>query len=89
MEKIWTWTRDLLDEPSAESRHAALALLCCLAEGQPDCGVMRTIYFRFLRDTHAQQPPEDEAPRFRLLHALTNAGRNIECFEEEVRSAQG
>lgn len=85
MERVWRCTRDLLDEESAEARHAALALLRALADAQGERpAVMRTVLFRYLRDTHAGHAPDDAAPRFRLLHALTNNGKNVACFEEQV-----
>lgn len=88
VERVWRCTRDLLEEEGAsgmEARHAALALLRALAEAQAErLGVMRTVLFRYLRDTHPGHAPDDAMPRFRLLHALTNNGKNIACFEEQV-----
>lgn len=89
MERVWRCTRDLLEEEggaNAEARHAVLALLRALADSQGErLGVMRTVLFRYLRETHAGHAPDDAAPRFRLLHALTSNGKNIACFEEQVR----
>ncbi|XP_063895577.1 tuberin isoform X4 [Helicoverpa armigera] len=85
VEKLWSLTRDLLEESNVEARHAALWFLRCLAEGQADyLQIMRTILFHYLRDTHARHPPEDSQLRFKLLHTLTNTGKNINCFEEEI-----
>ncbi|XP_013168999.1 PREDICTED: tuberin [Papilio xuthus] len=85
VEKIWSCTRDLLEESNVESRHAALCLLRRLAEGQDEqLLVMRTTLFHFLRVTHAAAAPEDGPLRFRLLHTLTNSGKNINCFEEQI-----
>lgn len=88
MEHVWRCTRDLLDEEGgafAEARHAVLALLRALADAQGErLGVMRTVLFRYLRETHPNHAPEDALPRFRLLHAMTNNGKNITCFEEQV-----
>ncbi|XP_013143027.1 PREDICTED: uncharacterized protein LOC106106915 [Papilio polytes] len=85
VEKIWSCTRDLLEDSSAESRHAALGLLRRVAEGQEEhLLVMRTTLFHFLRATHATAAPEDGPLRFRLLHTLTNSGKNINCFEEQI-----
>lgn len=85
MEKLWTCTRDLLEEGNVEARHSALWLLRCVAEGQADhLQLMRTIMFRYLRETHTTRPPDDDPLRFKLLHTLTNTGKNINCFEEEV-----
>lgn len=85
---MWSCTRDLLKEEgaaSAEARHAVLSLLRALAEAQAEQpGIMRTVLFRYLRETHPGHAPEDAQPRFRLLHALTNNGKNIACFEEQI-----
>ncbi|XP_063381192.1 tuberin [Cydia fagiglandana] len=82
-ERLWVLTRDLLDDGCAESRHTALWFLRCIAEGQ-ECAVMRTLLFRYLRESHAQHAAEDAPHRLSLLSTLTNAGKNIECFEEQV-----
>lgn len=85
VERVWAATRDLLDEPSAASRHAALALLRALAEGQGErLGAMRTVLLAYLRASHPPPAPEDAPPRFRLLHALTDSGKNISCVEEQI-----
>lgn len=69
-----------------EARHAVLWFLQRIAEGQADyLQIMRTIFFHYLRNTHSTHPPEDEPLRFKLLYSLTNSGKNIDCFEEEVR----
>ncbi|XP_061712821.1 tuberin [Cydia pomonella] len=82
-ERLWALMRDLLDDSCAESRHTALWFLRCIAEGQ-ECAVMRTLMFRYLRETHALHPAEDAPHRLSLLSTLTNAGKNIECFEEQI-----
>ncbi|XP_063533671.1 uncharacterized protein LOC134743970 [Cydia strobilella] len=82
-ERLWALMRDLLDDGCAESRHTALWFLRCIAEGQ-ECAVMRTVMFRYLRESHAQHAAEDAPHRLSLLSTLTNAGKNIECFEEQV-----
>lgn len=85
VEKLWSCTRDLLEESNEEARHTTLWFLQRLAEGQADnLQIMRTILFHFLRNTHASHPPEDYQLRFKLLHTLTNTGKNINCFEEEI-----
>ncbi|KAH9628209.1 hypothetical protein HF086_006840 [Spodoptera exigua] len=85
VEKLWSLTRDLLEDSNVEARHAALWFLRCLAEGQADyLQIMRSILFHYLRDTHARHSPEDTQLRFKLLHTLTNTGKNINCFEEEI-----
>ncbi|KOB78178.1 putative tuberous sclerosis 2 isoform 3 [Operophtera brumata] len=78
VEKIWTCTRDLLDDSNTEARHSTLCLLRNIAEGQADhLQIMRTILFHYLRDTHPTHSPEDTQLRFKLLHTLTNTGKNI------------
>lgn len=84
IEKIWASIRDLLEDPNAEARHAALGLLRCIAEGQPDMVIMRTTLFQYLQRTHSSHPPEDYQLRFKLLYALTNTGKDIKCLEETV-----
>ncbi|XP_049869315.1 tuberin isoform X2 [Pectinophora gossypiella] len=85
VERIWRATRDLLEAESVEARHAALALLRALAEGQAErLSIMRTVLFRFLRESHANRAPDDAPLRFKLLHTLTNTGKNITCFEEQI-----
>ncbi|GBP30758.1 Tuberin [Eumeta japonica] len=85
VEKLWVATKDLLSiDQSAEVRHVELNFLRCLAEGQLEqLVIMRTILFRYLRESHPTHPPEDSQLRFRLLHTLTNGGKNITCFEDE------
>ncbi|XP_072932345.1 tuberin [Epargyreus clarus] len=84
VEKIWGCTRDLLNDQNVEARHAALGLLRCIAEGPAELLMMRTILFKYLRETHPNHPPEDYQLRFKLLYALTNTGKNINCFEEQI-----
>ncbi|XP_039753773.1 tuberin isoform X2 [Pararge aegeria] len=84
VEKIWSCIRDLLEDPNSEGRHAALGLLRCIAEGQTDLLIMRTILFQYLQRTHSTHPPEDYQLRFKLLYALTNTGKDIKCFEELI-----
>ncbi|XP_050670637.1 tuberin [Leptidea sinapis] len=84
VEKIWACIRDLLEDVNIEGRHAALGLLRCIAEGQTELLIMRTILFRFLRETHSTHPPEDYQLRFKLLNTLTNTGKDIKCFEEQI-----
>lgn len=89
--KLWICTRDLLDDTNTEARHAELTFLRIILEGQADgpadeLTIMRTIFFNYLQKSHANHPPEDSQLRFRLLHALTNTGKNITCFEEQIGS---
>ncbi|CAG5031361.1 unnamed protein product [Parnassius apollo] len=87
VEKIWSCTRDLLEDPNPEARHTVLCLLRRIAEGQEGhLLIMRTILFHYLRDTHATHSPDDTQLRFKLLYTLTNSGKNINCFEEQIGS---
>ncbi|KAM3956957.1 LOW QUALITY PROTEIN: TSC complex subunit tuberin [Aphomia sociella] len=87
--KLWICTRDLLDDTNMEARHAELTFLRIILEGQADgfsdeLTIMRTIFFNYLQKSHATHLPEDSQLRFKLLHALTNTGKNIKCFEEQI-----
>ncbi|CAF4953558.1 unnamed protein product [Pieris macdunnoughi] len=84
VEKIWASTRDLLEDVNVEPRQAVLGLLCCIAEGQPDLLLMRSVLFRYLREAPPNCRPQDFALRFKLLHALTNSGKDIKCLEEQI-----
>ncbi|XP_053607543.1 tuberin isoform X2 [Plodia interpunctella] len=91
VQKLWSLTRDLLEDSSAESRQTALGLQRAVLEAADaapadELTIMRTIYLRFLRETHPNHPPEDTQLRFKFLHTLTNTGKNIKCFEEEIGS---
>ncbi|XP_046959991.1 tuberin isoform X8 [Vanessa cardui] len=84
VEKIWACTRDLLKDSNVEARHTVLGLLRCIAEGQSELLIMRTILFRYLQETHLNHPPEDYQLRFKLLYTLTNTGKDIKCLEEQI-----
>ncbi|XP_037872619.1 tuberin isoform X4 [Bombyx mori] len=85
VEKLWSCTRDLLYTDNTEARHTALCFMRCIAEGQAeDLQIMRTIFFKFLRETHPSHPPDDYQLRFKLLYTLTNSGKNINCFEVDI-----
>ncbi|CAK1546878.1 unnamed protein product [Leptosia nina] len=84
VEKIWLSTRDLLEDSNVEARHAVLGLLRCIAEGQTELLIMRSIFFRYLQEMGISQCPEDYHLRFKLLYALTNTGKDIKCLEEEI-----
>ncbi|XP_068632224.1 tuberin isoform X2 [Battus philenor] len=87
VERIWSCTRDLLEDSNTEARHAVLCLLRRIAEGQEGhLLIMRTTLFHYLRHTHATHSPEDTQLRFKLLYTLTNSGKNINCFEEQIGS---
>ncbi|KAJ4432765.1 hypothetical protein ANN_21404 [Periplaneta americana] len=83
IEKLWGCLQDLLhpDVPK-EHRHQAFFFFRCLVQGQFDkLGLMRAHFFRVVK-TH--DVPEDVVPRFELLQSLTENGKDILYFEEEV-----
>ncbi|PSN43169.1 hypothetical protein C0J52_09893 [Blattella germanica] len=83
IEKLWACLQDLLQrEVSKDHRHLAFSFFRCLVQGQYDkLGLMRAHFFRVIKthDIH-----EDVAPRFELLQSLTENGKDILYFEEEV-----
>lgn len=83
IEKLWACLQDLLHrEVLKEHRHLAFYFFRCLVQGQYDkLGLMRVHFFRIIK-TH--DIPEDVAPRFELLQSLTDNGKDILYFEEEV-----
>lgn len=81
--KVWVWTQDLLskDQPT-ELRHVEFSLLIALVKGQYDrLGMLRAHFFRIVKQ---YEHPEDIIPRFDLLHALTDNGKDSLYFEEEI-----
>ncbi|XP_041978118.1 tuberin isoform X2 [Aricia agestis] len=86
VDKIWANTKDLLEDGNAEARHAVLALLRSIADGQQDLLIMRTILFRYLHDTPPARLPDDYPLRFKLLYSLTNSGKDIKCLEDQIGS---
>lgn len=82
---MWVWTQDLLskDQPT-EIRHLEFAFLIALVRGQHDrLGILRAHFFRVVKQ---YDHPEDIMPRFELLQALTDNGKDSLYFEEEVGS---
>lgn len=83
IQKLWSLTNDLI-EPSkpAEVRQAALTFYTKLIQGQyRDLSMMRTHFFRLVQ-TH--EVPGDLLYCLHLLTALTENGRDIQNFEEEI-----
>ncbi|XP_077979844.1 tuberin-like [Glandiceps talaboti] len=83
VEALWLAIQDLLNpQMTTECRHTALKFLRCLVTGQFDkLGINRAIFFRLVND-HTLE--EDLAPRFDLLKALSENGKDITYFEEEL-----
>nr|CAD7400169.1 unnamed protein product [Timema poppensis] len=83
VEKLWACLKDLFHHDVAkEHRHLAFTFFSCLVQGQYEkLGIMRSHFFRLIK-TH--DVAEDVAPRFELLQSLTENGKDIKYFEEEV-----
>nr|CAD7441252.1 unnamed protein product [Timema bartmani] len=83
VEKLWACLKDLFHPDIAkEHRHLAFTFFSCLVQGQYEkLGIMRSHFFRLIK-TH--DVAEDVAPRFELLQSLTENGKDIKYFEEEV-----
>lgn len=83
IEKLWGCLQDLLlRDVSKEHRHLAFSFFRCLVQGQYEkLGLMRAQFFRVIKN---HDVPEDVVPRFELLQSLTENGKNIKYFEEEV-----
>lgn len=65
-------------------RHLEFSFLHSLVKGQYDrLGMLRAHFFRVIKQ---YDHPEDIVPRFELLQALTDNGKDILYFEEEVGS---
>ncbi|XP_045142049.1 tuberin isoform X3 [Echinops telfairi] len=83
VEALWRAVADLLqpDRPP-EARHAVLALLTAIVQGQGDrLGVLRALFFRVIKDYPSN---EDLHERLEVFKALTDNGRHITYLEEEL-----
>ncbi|XP_042636705.1 tuberin [Orycteropus afer afer] len=83
VEALWKAVADLLkpDRPP-EARHAVLALLKAIVQGQGDrLGVLRALFFKVIRDYPSK---EDLHERLEVFKALTDNGRHITYLEEEL-----
>jgi tuberous sclerosis protein 2 len=83
VQAIWQAVRDLLGPGQPpETRQAVLQFLRALVQGQfSELGVMRAHFFRMVC---SHQPEEDTQQRLELLVALTQGGKDIKYFEEEI-----
>ncbi|XP_046387021.1 tuberin [Ischnura elegans] len=83
IERLWILLQDLLKrDVSKEHRHIAFGFFRCLVQGQYEkLGMMRAQFFRIIK-TH--DIPEDANPRLDLLQSLTENGKDIQYFEEEI-----
>ncbi|XP_006893939.1 PREDICTED: tuberin [Elephantulus edwardii] len=83
VEALWNAVADLLqpDRPP-EARHAVLALLKAIVQGQGDrLGVLRALFFKVIKDYPSK---EDLHERLEVFKALTDNGRHITYLEEEL-----
>ncbi|XP_063917194.1 tuberin isoform X2 [Zophobas morio] len=83
VEKLWSCIQDMfLREYPNDVRHATFTFLQTIIKSQFDrIYVMRAQFFRFIKH---HDNPQDIAPRVDLLAALTNDGKEVEHFEEEI-----
>ncbi|XP_063234483.1 tuberin isoform X2 [Bacillus rossius redtenbacheri] len=83
VEKLWACVKDLLHPDVAkEYRHLVFSFFRCLIQGQyENLGIMRTHFFKLIK-THDVE--EDTAPRLELLISLTDSGKDVLHFEEEI-----
>ncbi|XP_008854468.1 tuberin isoform X7 [Nannospalax galili] len=83
VEALWKTVSDLLQpERPPEARHAVLALLKAIVQGQGDrLGVLRALFFKVIKDYPSN---EDLHERLEVFKALTDNGRHITYLEEEL-----
>ncbi|XP_039102534.1 tuberin isoform X10 [Hyaena hyaena] len=83
VEALWKAVEDLLQpERPPEARHAVLALLKAIVQGQGDrLGVLRALFFKVIKDYPSN---EDLHERLEVFKALTDNGRHITYLEEEL-----
>ncbi|XP_037013158.2 tuberin isoform X3 [Artibeus jamaicensis] len=83
VEALWKAVADLLQpERPPEARHAVLALLKSIVQGQGDrLGVLRALFFKVIKDYPSN---EDLHERLEVFKALTDNGRHITYLEEEL-----
>ncbi|XP_030752123.1 tuberin isoform X2 [Sitophilus oryzae] len=83
VEKLYSCTEDLFDKSNpTEVRHMIFAFTQSLIKGQIErLEIMRSQYFRLIK--HHDQP-EDIGQRLDLLMTLTENGRKVKFFEQEI-----
>ncbi|XP_003501554.1 tuberin isoform X9 [Cricetulus griseus] len=83
VEALWKAVSDLLQpERPPEARHAVLALLKAIVQGQGDrLGVLRALFFKVIKDYPSN---EDLHERLEVFKALTDNGKHITYLEEEL-----
>lgn len=80
---MWSLTNDLIEpQKPSEVRQAALTFYTKLIQGQyRDLSMMRTHFFRLIQNNDI---PSDLPYYLQMLKALTDNGREIHNFEEEI-----
>ncbi|XP_076998273.1 tuberin isoform X5 [Tamandua tetradactyla] len=83
VEALWKAVADLLQpEKPPEARHAVLALLKAIVQGQGDrLGVLRALFFKVIKDYPSNG---DLHERLEVFKALTDNGKHITYLEEEL-----
>lgn len=82
VEKLWTETSDLFESPDMATRHVSFAAFTTIMKAHFEKpGFLRAKLFAFIR-THDKV--EDTVPRFKLLKALCENGRDLAYIEEKV-----
>ncbi|XP_064594447.1 tuberin-like isoform X2 [Liolophura sinensis] len=83
VEALWLSVRDLIQpQVPAENRYVALSFLHCLIEGQySQLGIMRSHFFHVIEEL---TKPEDLNYRLDLFNILTENGKDLQYFEEDV-----
>lgn len=82
VQKLWDLTKDMIiPSKPAEQRQAALVFYRKLIQGQKNLSLMRAHFFSVIQN---HEVPEDITYRFELLKSLTENGKNITHFEEEI-----
>ncbi|KAK7793760.1 hypothetical protein R5R35_000957 [Gryllus longicercus] len=83
IERLWNCLQDLLQrDVQKEYRHLAFSFFRCLVQGQYEkLGLMRVHFFRVIKE---HDLPEDIGPRLDLMQSLSDNGKDILYFEEEI-----
>lgn len=75
-------TNDLIESTNQEHRQFCLSFYSKLIQGQyKDLSMMRTHFFRLIQNHNI---PEDLSLRLDMLRSLTDDGKDIQNFEEEI-----
>lgn len=80
--KFQALTNDLIESTNQEHRQFCLSFYSKLIQGQyKDLSMMRTHFFRLIQNHNI---PEDLSLRLDMLRSLTDDGKDIQNFEEEI-----